>query len=180
MAAGIRGLWVGPFFGDVYGLDAVAIGQAALFMALAMAAGSFVYGPLDALFNTRKWVVVTGSAIMLASLVALALNPLAGVWTVTMAFIVIGLAGTGFGVIMAHSKAYFPSHLIGRGVTLLNFCAIFGAGFMQYFTGAVVDAYTIADQPEVAYSALFWFYAGVLGAALLIYLFSKDAKPKIV
>lgn len=178
VAAGIRGLWAGPYLGEVYGLDAVAIGQATLFMALAMAIGSFAYGPLDTLFNTRKWVVVAGSTIMLSALAALALAPLAGVWVVTIAFVIIGLAGTGYGVIMAHSKAYFPKHLIGRGVTLLNFCSIFGAGLMQYLTGAVVNAYTVPEQPEAAYSALFWFYAAVLGFALLIYLFSKDAKPK--
>lgn len=178
VAAGIRGLWAGPYLGDVYSLDTVAIGQATFFMALAMAIGSFVYGPLDTLFNTRKWVVVGGSTIMLATLMGLALNPLVGVTSVSVAFVIIGLAGTGFGVIMAHSKAYFPTHLIGRGVTLLNFCAIFGAGLMQYLTGLVVDAYTVAEQPEAAYSALFWFYAAVLGFALAIYLFSPDAKPR--
>lgn len=178
VAAGIRGLWAGPYLGDVYGLDAVSIGQVTLFMALAMATGSFLYGPLDTLFNTRKWVVVGGTAIMLATLIALALAPTAGIWFVTAAFVAIGLAGTGYGVMMAHSKAYFPTHLVGRGVTLMNFCSIFGAGLMQYLTGAVVDAYTVAGQSEKAYSALFSFYAFVLGAALFIYLFSKDAKPK--
>ena len=40
-AAGIRGLWAGPYLADVYGADALIIGQATLFMALAMIAGSF-------------------------------------------------------------------------------------------------------------------------------------------
>ncbi|MEM9573820.1 MAG: MFS transporter [Pseudomonadota bacterium] len=180
VAAGIRGLWAGPYLGDVFGLGVLAIGEVTLFMALAMAIGSFLYGPLDTFFNTRKWVVVGGSVITLGTLTALAVNPLMSVWSISVALVIIGLAGSGFGVIMAHSKAFFPAHLIGRGVTLLNFCAIFGAGLMQYLTGAVVDAYKVPEQPEAAYSALFWFYTAVLGVALVIYLFSKDAKPKTV
>lgn len=178
VAAGIRGLWAGPYLGEVFGLDAIAIGQTTLMMALAMAIGSFVYGPLDNLFNTRKWVVVGGTLITLATLIVLAFNPMPGISAASLALVIIGLTGTGFGVLMAHGKAFFPDHLIGRGVTLLNFCAIFGVGLMQYLTGAVVDSFTDPNAPEAAYSALFWFYAIALGTVLLIYLFSKDAKPK--
>ena len=52
-AAGIRGLWAGPYLADVYGADALVIGEVTLAMALAMILGSFLYGPLDTLFNTR-------------------------------------------------------------------------------------------------------------------------------
>jgi predicted MFS family arabinose efflux permease len=50
-AAGLRGLWVGPYFADVYGADAQVIGQVTLVMAIAMVAGSFAYGPLDRLLT---------------------------------------------------------------------------------------------------------------------------------
>ena len=71
-AAGIRGLWAGPYLSELYGLDALAIGDVTLFMALGMVAGSFLYGPLDTLFGTRKWVAAVGNAISLAAVAGLA------------------------------------------------------------------------------------------------------------
>ena len=176
-SGGIRGLWAGPYLADVYGLDALAIGQATLFMALAMSIGSFVYGPLDTLFRTRKWVAVSGNCLLLAALVFLALNPTAGVGTATVMLVVIGLAGASFGLMFAHGRAFLPPHLTGRGITLLNFFSIGAVGVMQFVSGAVVTAATVPSDPAAAYSALFWFYAGSLGLALAIYLWSRDAKP---
>jgi MFS family permease len=177
-AAGIRGLWAGPYLSDVYGLDALAIGQVTLFMALAMVAGSFLYGPLDTLFGTRKWVAAAGNAIGLAALVGIALYPAATVVTTTAFLVLIGLTGGSYGLLMAHGRAFLPPHLTGRGVTMLNFFSIGGVGIMQFATGAVVTANTAADAPAAAYQALFWFYAITLALSLLIYLVCRDAKPE--
>ena len=54
------GLWAGPYFSSVYGLEPVARGNALLVMAAAMSAGAMAYGPLDRLLGTRKWVVFGG------------------------------------------------------------------------------------------------------------------------
>ena len=75
---GICGLWAGPYLADVYGADALVIGQVTLFMALAMVAGAFIYGPLDTIFKTRKWVAVGGNSLSLLALTYLALNPVPG------------------------------------------------------------------------------------------------------
>jgi MFS-type transporter involved in bile tolerance (Atg22 family) len=176
-AGGIRGLWAGPYLADVYGLDALAIGHATLFMALAMSIGNFVWGPLDTVFRTRKWVSFTGNSMMLAALVVLALNPAPGVGASTALMVVIGLCGASFGLMMAHGRAFLPPHLTGRGITLLNFFSIGTVGLMQFATGAVVSAATVPGDPAAAYSALYWFYAVAFGLALLIYLGACDAKP---
>jgi len=176
-AGGIRGLWAGPYLADVYGLDALAIGQATLFMALAMSAGNFIWGPLDTLFRTRKWVSLAGNSLVLAALVFLAVNPVAGVGTTTMMMVVIGVSGASFGLMMAHGRAFLPPHLTGRGITLLNFFSIGTVGLMQFGSGAVVASATVPGEPAVAYSALFSFYAVTLGLALFIYLWARDAKP---
>ena len=176
-AAGIRGLWAGPYLSELYGLDALAIGDVTLFMALGMVAGSFLYGPLDTLFGTRKWVAAVGNAISLAAVAGLAAFPLIGVPIATMLLVVIGVAGMGYGMIMAHSRAFFPPHLTGRGVTLMNFFSIGGVGAMQFATGGVVSATFVPSAPVTAYVALFAFYALLLAVALVIYLFSRDAKP---
>src|SRR5690606_34583053 len=123
-AAGIRGLWAGPYLSDVYGADTILIGQATLFMALAMVAGNFIYGPLDTLFRTRKWVAVAGNALGLAALLVFALNPVTSLFTSTIILVVIGVTGASFGLMMAHGRAFMPAHLTGRGVTLLNFFSI--------------------------------------------------------
>ena len=176
-AAGIRGLWAGPYLSELYGLDALAIGDVTLFMALGMVAGSFLYGPLDTLFGTRKWVAAVGNAISLAAVAGLAAFPLIGVPIATVLLVVIGVAGMGYGMIMAHSRAFFPPNLTGRGVTLMNFFSIGGVGAMQFATGGVVSATFVPSAPVTAYVALFAFYALLLAVALVIYLFSRDAKP---
>jgi hypothetical protein len=72
-----------------------------------------------------------------------------------------------------------PAHLTGRGVTLMNFFSIGGVGAMQFATGGVVTAYSVPGEPVTGYVALFAFYALMVGAALLIYLLSRDARPEI-
>lgn len=174
---GIRSLWAGPYLTDVYGADTLAIGDVTLFMALAMVAGAFAYGPADSFFGTRKWVGVVGNAVGLAALIFLAVFTVTSIPTTTIALVVIGVTGLGYGLFMAHARAFFPPHLVGRGVTLMNFFSIGGVGVLQFATGAVVTATTDPANPPAAYSALFGFYALLLGLSILIYLFSKDAPP---
>lgn len=174
---GIRGLWAGPLLADVYGADAALIGRVTFFMALAMAIGSFAYGPLDTVFNTRKWVAFSGAALGAVAMAVMAFNPSSGIVTVTVLLVVIGLCGVGYGVIMAHAKAFFPPELTGRGVTLLNFFSIGGVAVLQMATGAVVTTYHDPANPVIAYQALFGFYAVVIAVALAVYAFSRDAKP---
>lgn len=178
VAAGIRGLWLGPFLADVYGGDALLIGKVSLYMAIAMTAGTFLYGPLDTIFNTRKWVVVGGIFLVIAALCYATVNPLVGVVQLTIAFVIIGAAASTYGVIMAHGKSYLPKHLAGRGVTLLNFFSIGGASLMQIISGYVTELSADANAPQVMYQNLFGFYAIVLIIAIAIYLFSHNAKPK--
>lgn len=176
-AAGIRGLWAGPYLTDVHGANALEIGHVTLMMALAMVAGSFVYGPLDRIFGTRKWVAVTGNSLSVAAITWLAFNPLAAIASVTIALVIIGVAGASYGLLMAHSRAFIPAHLTGRGVTLMNFFSIGGVGVMQFITGPLVTAATVPGDPAAAYQTLWFFYAACLGATVLIYLASRDAKP---
>lgn len=178
IAAGIRGLWAGPFLVDVHGADPIAIGNVTLFMALAMVAANLIYGPLDAIFGTRKWVVAAGGAMGVGACIFLALRPDASVATITIVFVIAGFAGGYFGVLMAQGRSFLPPHLIGRGVTAMNFLGIGGVGLMQFLSGQVLDAAAARGEPAEAYGMLFAFYALVVGSALVIYLFSRDVKPE--
>ena len=171
-----RGLWAGPYFSSVFGLEPVARGNALLVMAAAMSAGAIAYGPLDRLLGTRKWVVFGGVALTALCFAALALPGL----SLTTAIILMGLLGgfgMTYGVLMAHGRSFVPDHLLGRGITLLNVLFIGGAGVLQPLSGALMKR--LAGQPpEQAYATLHLIFAGLLGLSLVVYLFSRDNPPK--
>lgn len=178
VAAGIRGLWAGPYLEDVFTLDVLEIGRVTLYMAIAQSIGVFMYGPMDRIFNTRKWVVICGNTIPLIVCIYLAFYVPGTVMMISMTFVAIGMFGATYPVQMAHGKSFIPAHLIGRGVTLLNFCSIGGAGLMQVVTGWVVESSTVTGEPAAAYHALFLTYAITLGAAILFLTLSQDSKPE--
>lgn len=172
-AAGLRGLWVGPFYTDVYGATATGIGQVTLLMAVAMIAGNFAYGPLDRLLGTRKGVVLGGNLCGALCLGALWLFPLSGFWQAGLLFAAVGFFGASFPMIMAHGRSFFPAHLTGRGVTLLNLFSIGGVGLLQMLSGRV-HSMAPDSPPEAAYQALFLFFGVLLLIGCAIYAFSKD------
>ena len=171
-----RGLWAGPFFSAVYGLEPVERGNALLVMAAAMSAGAMAYGPLDRLLKTRKWIVFAGVLVTALCFAGLALPglPLSG------AVILMGLLGgfgMTYGVLMAHGRSFVPDHLLGRGITLLNVLFIGGAGVLQPLSGALMSA--LKDHPPAeAYATLHILFAGLLVAGLAVYLFARDNPPK--
>lgn len=169
----IRGLWIGPYLTDVFGWSSGQIGQATLAMGAAMIAGTFCYGPLDRMLGTRKWVVFWGNCLVLVALVLLIVtigrNPVLSVALMAA----IGFLGGSFPVIMAHGRAFFPPHLTGRGVTLMNLFGIGGVGLTQVISGRI-HAQTDAVTATAPYVAIFAFFAVAMAVGLVIYLFSRD------
>jgi len=172
-AAGMRGLWAGPFFSDVYGADSISIGWVTLMMALAMVTGSFVYGPLDRLFKTRKWVVLTGNLLGAACMLTLWAFPTAGYWSAVLLLVGVGLFGSSFPVMMAHGRSFYPPHLLGRGVTVMNLFGIGGVGVMQAISSRV-HAAAPTVPPEAPYQAIFLMFGGLVVAGSVVYAFSQD------
>ncbi|SEP85457.1 MFS transporter [Thalassovita taeanensis] len=174
-AAGLRGLWIGPYLSDVFGADAAAIGRATLVMGVAMVAGTLIYGPLDRVFRTRKWVIFTGNVIVALICFALVLWPDNGVISAVALCAAVGFFGMCFPLIMAHGRSFIPPHLTGRGVTLMNLFGIGGVGLFQVVTGQLHTA--VAAQGgavERPYQVVFGFFAAVLVAGLLPYVFCRD------
>ncbi len=170
-AAGIRGLWIGPYLTDIFHVDADKIGQATLIMGVSMAIGNFAYGPLDRVFRTRKWVVIFGNFGGATALLVLYFNPASGIWLAIWMMAAIGLFGSSFAVLMSHARSFFPPHLMGRGVTLLNLFGIGGAGILQSLSGRV---YQGAGGGIQAYQSLFLFFMVLIVVGVVIYLFSQD------
>jgi len=174
-AAGIRGSWIGPYLSDIFGQDALGIGRASLIMGLAMIASSLLIGPLDRIFKTRKWIILTGNVVTLISLFTLVAFPATSlIWSIALMTIIGAGVGT-FSLIMAHARAFVPAHLLGRGVTLFNLCSIGGAGLMQMVSGWRFEALsTSGATPAASYAGIFLLFALVTLVGGLIYTLSKD------
>ncbi len=181
-AAGIRGLWAGPWYADVFGADAARIGQVTLVMGLAMILGTFAYGPLERVLGTRKWLVFGGNTLALLCLIGLYTHVASDSWTTIALLAGVGFFGASFPMVMAHGRAFLPPHLTGRGVSLINLFGIGGAGLMQIITGRIHTALTPAEgivnsaPPSTPYAALFAFYAALVAVGLAIYLLSQDRR----
>lgn len=173
-SAAIRGLWVGPYFSDVMGATAAQIGTVTLIMGFAMVAGNFAYGPMDRLFGSRKWPNLIGNLCGAAVLVLLWWMPAPGWWNAVALIAAVGFFGMAFPLLMAHGRAFFPPHLVGRGVTILNLFGIGGVGLMQVISGRVFTQASATAEPAAAYGALFGFFALIMAAGCAAYAFSRD------
>ncbi|MEL7279649.1 MAG: MFS transporter [Pseudomonadota bacterium] len=174
-AAAIRGLWMGPYLIDIHGLTTAQVGQATLAMGVAMILGTFFYGPLDRLFCTRKWVVLSGNLLCAAAIIGLALAIESGVMLAVALCAALGFLGATFPVMIAHARAFFPPALAGRGVTLMNLFGIGGVGLLQFASGQLHASVLTSSGPSAAYAALFGMFGVALLVGCVIYLFSRDA-----
>lgn len=174
-AAGLRGLWIGPYLTDVFGYDATAVGNVTLLMGIAMILGTFAYGPLDRVLGTRKWVVFAGNALAACALAGLLFLPVQNPFVPIALFAVVGFCGASFPLMMAHGRSFFPPNLMGRGVTLMNLFAIGGVGVFQVITGRVHRMVSEdAGAAQAPYEALFAVFLFSLIFGLVLYLFSQD------
>ncbi|CUH52470.1 MFS transporter [Shimia marina] len=172
-SAGIRGLWIGPYLSDVFSLTTGEVGQATLAMGLSMILGTFVYGPADRILGTRKWIIIGGASISATALLLLTIFANHSALSAIVLMSIVGFAGAAFPVMIAHSRSFFPEHLTGRGVTLMNLFGIGGVGVMQFGSGKLHS--TIApENPLLAYQVIFAGLAALLIIGALIYCFSED------
>jgi len=175
----VAGLWAGPYLHDVHGLDTAARGEALNPVYVALAVSPILAGPLDRIFNTRKWLVVS-SAIGLAAVYGLlAVLPGLGLWQAVALFTLMAALSPGSLVGHAHARAVLPEHLVGRGMTLQNTAGIGGVFVMQAATGLIIGALTQAagPAPEIAYRAAFGFLGLMMLASLAVYLPVRDVRP---
>lgn len=178
IVATARGLWIAPFMGEVHGFDAVASGHAATAMALAMIVGAFLYGGLEKTLRRAKPLVLWGTV---ATGLAFALLALAGATSAALAvalFSLIGAIGFTYAILMAHARLFFPAHLIGRGMTWVNFLFIAGAALAQAGSGWLIDAQRRAGlDAGTTFANLHWLFAALLLGSAAVYAFTPE-RPK--
>lgn len=181
VAITIQGLWGGPYLHDVEGLGTVARGQVLLVMALGAIAGYLVFGPLDRWCNSRKIPALGGVGAAALFCLVPAVIPEPPVWLVTVDFALIGIACGAYIPILAHGRAIFPSHLVGRGMTTLNVATMGGAAALQFLSGWVIGLFPRTPQggaPEIAYQAMFAMLALVLIVTGAIYARAAESRPR--
>jgi sugar phosphate permease len=169
-----RGLWIGPYFAEVHRLDTVALGNAALAMAIAMSAGALVFGVLDRRPGRRKWLVVCGSMLTATGFLTLGVLVEPPLWVAILCVTALGFTGLSIPLLTAHARMFLPEHLLGRGMTFANFLIIGGAGFLQWATGVYVQSLQAAGlAAPTVYARLHFAMATVILLSAAIYLAAK-------
>lgn len=170
-----RGLWVGPYLAEVHGLDPVARGNVVLLMAAAMSVGALLFGLLDRVVASRKLIVAASTGLTAAAFAILALVPTGAVVWSSALLGAIGAIGMSYAVLMAHARAFFPDHVLGRGITTMNFVFFSGAGILQAVSGSwLAELHAAGHTAEAIYGLLHGAFAALLIASLAVYLFSRE------
>jgi predicted MFS family arabinose efflux permease len=176
----VQGLWGGPFLREVHGLSPIEAGNVLLVAVIAYQIGMLAFGPLDRLLDTRKWIAISGSLVIISILATLALASHPPVWVPIGAILGIGFFSASSTMVMTHGRGIIPDRLIGRGVATINTFVMLGVACMQTLSGIIVGAFQpLADgaRTETAYRALFGVLTVVLIVAVAIYSRSQDVKP---
>jgi MFS family permease len=179
LVVAILGLWGAPYLFDRYGLAPVDRGNILLVMALSTIAGFVIYGQLDRLLDTRKWLVAGGLGVSILVLTTLGLAGPLPLWATAALFATLGLFGSFNSVTLAHGRSLFAPHLVGRMAAMFNLGVQGGVGIIQIASGLLIAALAGPDgaTPAMAWRVLFLVLAGIGAAALLAYLPLADAKP---
>jgi sugar phosphate permease len=177
MIASERGLWAGPYLATVHQLSEIATGHVLLAMSLGMAAGALACGQADRLAGGPKWPALAASLVT-ALLFLLLATGLSGNIAVAAALLTgIGFFGLSYSLMLGHGRAFFPDHLLGRGVTTLNFLAIGGAGLVQAITGSAMEAMQRAGLTASDSYALMHAGMGLLLLASALLFSRVPARP---
>ena len=179
-ACTVQGLWGGPFLREVHGLSKIDSGNVLLAAVIAYQCGMLVFGPLDRVLDTRKWIAFGGTSAIATILGTLALWGQAPLWLAVGAIVAIGFLSASSTMVMTHGRGIFPDRLIGRGMATMNTSVMLGVGCMQTLSGLILGAFVpLADgaRSEVAYRTLFGFMCVVLLLALSLYSRAPDIRP---
>ena len=165
----IGGLWAGPFLRDVYGLSSAEASYVLLAMMTALYLGYAGYGPLDRVFNTRKWVVLGGVGAMLLCLIPLAAMRLP-LGAVVALLIVFALCSPFYITLAAHCRGFVPIQRVGRAIACINLAGLLSVFLLQAVAGVLVERAPTAE----GYRSVFVMVACALGAAALVYSRVRD------
>jgi MFS family permease len=177
----VQGLWGGPYLREVHGFSPIAAGNVLFAAVVAYQFGMLLFGPLDRLFDTRKWIAAGGTMVIVGLLAVLAIPSAPPAWVSVAAIVAMGFFSASSTMILTHGRGIFPDRLIGRGIATLNTSVMLGVAVMQTLSGLIVGAFeplANGERSEIAYRSLFGFLTVILIVAVAVYsLRSEDIKP---
>jgi MFS family permease len=177
----IVGLWGGPYLTHIYGYSLEARGSFLLIPVLTQIVGAMLWGPMDRLTGSHKLPVLVGAGSTAAALGYLAL---AGTLTPAMLvawFAIFGLVSAFGPVLIAHGRALFSLHQVGRGLTVLNMGSMGGVFLSQAVSGFVIEWFPVAADGAYslsAYRAVFGLQAAFIVLVSLVYFRARDPMQK--
>ena len=172
----IGGLWAGPYLRDVYALSNTQSSFVLLAMMMALYLGYMAYGPMDRIFNSRKWVVLGGVSGMLACLLPLAIAPRLPLTVAVCLLIVFAVCSPFFVTLAAHCRGFVPAQRVGRAIACINLMGLVNVFVLQAAAGVMVEGVT-GGAPEAAaggYRLVFAMVATVLLVAGIVYTRVRD------
>jgi len=174
------GSWAGPYLRDVHGLDAGTRGEFLLLMTLGTNLGLTVYGPIESYFRSQRALVVASGLVVVAMIAGLVCFAGGSLWIAGPFLVLIAAFGPFYIVFLVHCRAFFPDHLMGRALSVINLLGILGTTTMQPALGAVIGAFTDANGIASAdgYRLAFGLQGVLILAALLIYRPLPDSPVK--
>ncbi len=150
----LQTLWAGAYAYHL-GLEALQVGNLLLLYSGMAVLGFLVSGYLADRLGTAR-VLLFASLLFVLGLALLLLKVL------VPAYLILGFFGAFNILTLTQARELVPSHLVGRGTTLVNLFGIGGTFLLQWGVGGVVAA--------LGYPAAFLGLLGLLLLALVLYL----------
>lgn len=176
----VVGLWGAPYLTHIYGYSLQERGSFLLIPVLTQIAGSILWGPMDRVVGSHKLPVLLGAGTTAAALGYLALVGTLGPFMLVVWFAAFGFLSAFGPLLIAHGRALFPLHQIGRGLTVLNMGSMGGVFLAQAASGFVIELFPTASDGAyelAAYQAVFALQTAFILLACLVYSGSRDPLP---
>ncbi len=166
----IGGLWAGPYFNEIQNLDTETASLLLLSMVVALHLGTYCYGPLERLAQSRKRLILAGVGVEIVSLSLLVVWPDAPLAIAGASLFVFGCAAPFYVVLAAHARSFVPARRAGRAITCINLVGLTGVFVMQSGTGALIDLVARTGGTQATgYRLVFLSVIVILVASAAIY-----------
>jgi sugar phosphate permease len=177
--ASVQALWAGPFLMVTMDLSRYMTGNLLLAMSIGLIAGSPACGWMsDSLLRSRKYVIISGLAVMAGILITLAVLPGdTGPLILFALFFGFGFSSGAGQIMYAHIKERMPLKNAGTAMTGINFFTMAGVAFFLHGLGwAIKKFYPEGSLAPEVFRAAFIVFGGCLVLTGLIYSLTVEGK----
>lgn len=177
----VQGLWIGPYLGEVAGLEDGIIAGYLFWTAASLTAGFIIAGFLADRLE-RIGFSLPSSFFMLALLFMGSQVPIVFQWNpeALWPWVLFALTGNGTAIVFAVLSRHFPMALSGRASTALNLLVFSGAFATQYAIGAIIELFPAGAQgggSPLGYKAAFGTFLALQALGVLWYLLTARWAP---